>query len=49
MMSLITEVLYLVKKKNWKRKSNLSKVKKGNQNAKGNKGGPGAEKEILEH
>lgn len=38
------EVLYLVKKKNWKRKSNLSKVKKGNQNAKGNKGGPGAEK-----
>ena len=40
------EVLYLVKKKNWKRKSNLSKVKKGNQNAKGNKGGPGAEKAV---
>ena len=38
------EVLYLVKKKQWKRESNLSKVKKGNQNAKGNKGGPGAEK-----
>lgn len=38
------EVLYLVKKNKWKRKSNLSKVKKGNQNAKGNKGGPGAEK-----
>lgn len=38
------EVLYLVKKKQWKRDSNLSKVKKGNQNAKGNKGGPGAEK-----
>ena len=37
------EVLYLVKKNKWKRKSNLSKVKKGNQNAKGNKGGPGAE------
>lgn len=36
------EVLYLVKKKKWKRESNLSKVKKGNQNAKGNKGGPGA-------
>ena len=31
------EVLYLVKKKQWKRDSNLSKVKKGNQNAKGNK------------
>lgn len=38
------EVLYLIKKKKWKRKSNLSKVKKGNKNAKGNKGGPGAEK-----
>lgn len=38
------EVLYLVKKKQWKRESNLSKIKKGNQNAKGNKGGPGAEK-----
>lgn len=38
------EVLYLVKKERWKRDSNLSKVKKGNQNAKGNKGGPGATK-----
>ena len=38
------EVVYLVKKKKWERESNLSKVKKGNQNAKGNKGGPGAEK-----
>ena len=38
------EVVYLVKKKKWTRESNLSKVKKGNQNAKGNKGGPGAEK-----
>ena len=38
------EVIYLVKKNKWKRKSNLSKVKKGNQNAKGNRGGPGAEK-----
>lgn len=38
------EVLYLIKKKKWKRESNLSKVKKGNKNAKGNKGGPGAEK-----
>lgn len=38
------EVIYLVKKKKWTRESNLSKVKKGNQNAKGNKGGPGAEK-----
>ena len=40
-----SELLYLVKKKQWKRDSNLSKVKKGNQNAKGNKGGPGAEQE----
>ena len=38
------EVVYLAKKEKWKRKSNLSKAKKGNQNAKGNKGGPGAEK-----
>lgn len=38
------EVIYLVKKNKWKRKSNLSKVKKENQNAKGNRGGPGAEK-----
>lgn len=36
------EVLYLVKKKKWQRESNLSKVKKGNKNAVGNKGGPGA-------
>ena len=38
------EVIYLVRKNKWKRESNLSKIKKGNQNAKGNKGGPGAEK-----
>lgn len=38
------EVLYLVRKNQWKRKSNLSEVKKGNKNAVGNKGGPGAEK-----
>ena len=37
------EVIYLVKKMKWTRESNLSKAKKGNQNAKGNKGGPGAE------
>ena len=37
------EVLYLIQKQKWKRESNLSKVKKGNKNAKGNKGGPGAE------
>ena len=38
------EVIYLVRKNKWKRESNLSKAKKGNQNAEGNKGGPGAEK-----
>lgn len=38
------EVLYLIRKQQWKRESNLSKVKKGNKNAKGNKGGPGAKK-----
>ena len=38
------EVIYLVRKNKWKRESNLSKVKKGNKNAKGNKGGPGAGK-----
>ena len=38
------EVTYLIKKQQWKRKSNLSELKKGNQNAKGNRGGPGAEK-----
>lgn len=38
------EVIYLVRKNKWKRESNLSKAKKGNQNAKGNKGGPGAKK-----
>lgn len=37
------EVLYLVKKEKWTRKSNRSKALKKNQNAKGNKGGPGAE------
>lgn len=37
------DVTYLIKKNKWKRKSNLSKVKKGNKNAVGNRGGPGAE------
>lgn len=32
----------LIRKYKWKRKSNRSKVQKGNQNAKGNKGGTGA-------
>lgn len=36
------QVTYLVKKQKWKRQSNLSKTHIGNQNAKGNKGGPGA-------
>lgn len=38
------DVTYLIKKNKWKRKSNLSKVKKGNKNAVGNRGGPGAGK-----
>lgn len=38
------QIIYFIRKQGWKRKSNLSEVKKGNQNAKGNKGGPGAEK-----
>lgn len=38
------ELVCLIKKEKWKRKSNRSKVKKGNKNATGNKGGPGAEK-----
>lgn len=38
------QVTYFVKKFNWKRESNLSQALKKNKNAKGNKGGPGAEK-----
>lgn len=38
------QLRYLIQSNKWKRKSNRSKVQKGNQNAKGNKGGPGAGK-----
>lgn len=37
------QLIYLIRKNNWVRKSNKSKVMKGNKNAIGNKGGPGAE------
>ena len=40
-----SELVYLIQKSKWKRKSNRSKVLKGNKNAVGNKGGPGAEQE----
>lgn len=33
------QLLYLIRKNEWKRKSNRSEVQKGNRNAKGNKGG----------
>lgn len=33
------QLLYLIRKNEWKRKSNRSEVQKGNKNAKGNKGG----------
>lgn len=33
------QLIYLIQKNNWKRKSNRSKVMKNNKNAKGNKGG----------
>lgn len=33
------QLLYLIRKNDWKRKSNRSEVQKGNKNAKGNKGG----------
>lgn len=38
------QIKYLIKKNEWKRPSNRSNVQKDNKNAKGNKGGPGAEK-----
>lgn len=34
-----SQLIYLIQKNNWKRKSNRSKVMKKNKNAKGNKGG----------
>lgn len=37
-------LIYLIQKNKWKRKSNRSKLLKNNNRAKGNKGGPGAEK-----
>ena len=37
------EVVYVIKKHNWKRADNRSTVMKNNKNSKGNKGGPGAE------
>lgn len=39
-----SQLIFLIRKNKWKRKSNRSKVLKNNKNAKGNKGGPGAEK-----
>lgn len=39
-----SQLIYLIQKNKWKRKSNRSKAAKGNTRAKGNKGGPGAEK-----
>lgn len=39
-----SQLIYLIQKNKWKRKSNRSKIAKGNTRAKGNKGGPGAEK-----
>lgn len=38
------QLIYLIQKNKWKRKSNRSEALKENKNAKGNKGGPGAEK-----
>lgn len=38
------QLKWLIQKHKWKRKSNREQAQKGNQNAKGNKGGPGAEK-----
>jgi len=39
-----SQLIQLIQKNNWKRKSNRSKAMKDNKNAVGNKGGPGAEK-----
>ncbi len=38
------KLIYLIQKNKWKRESNRKEALKQNQNAKGNKGGPGAEK-----
>lgn len=38
------QLIHLIHKNKWKRKSNRSEVQKGNRNSVGNKGGPGAEK-----
>lgn len=35
----LNQLKYLIRKNNWKRESNRSKVQKGNKNAKGNRGG----------
>lgn len=37
------QLKWIIQKNKWKRKSNRRKAQKGNKNAKGNKGGPGAE------
>lgn len=39
-----SQLIYLIQKNKWKRKSNRSEAMKNNKNSKGNKGGPGAEK-----
>lgn len=39
-----SQLIYLIQKNKWKRKNNRSQALKNNKNAKGNKGGPGAEK-----
>lgn len=39
-----SQLIYLIQKNKWKRKSNRSEAMKDNKNAKGNKGGHGAEK-----
>lgn len=39
-----SQLIYLIRKNKWKRENNRSKALKNNKNAKGNKGGPGAEK-----
>lgn len=39
-----SQLIYLIQKNKWKRKNNRSNALKNNKNAKGNKGGPGAEK-----
>lgn len=39
-----SQLIYLIQKNKWKRKSNRSEAMKNNKNSKGNKGGSGAEK-----